>query len=605
MSLGSGTIAGTILAHSTRSDRAAFVEPGGESTSYAETRRRVLALAEAMSAAGIRPGDIVGFVSPRSPLGLIGFLAISSVAVCCPLSARQRPEELAAALESMGVSTLVDACSDRSAIETARAMRLRVLECRATEHGIDMKTVHSDCEITPEDIGVKPGLALVMRTSGTTSKPKLVGLSHANVIAAASAIRSAYGLGEKDLCFNLMPLYHVHGLISGGMSSLLAGSAQLCTGPIAPASFAQAYEDLRPTWFTGSPPVHLALRDYYETAGRQPHNDRLRFFRSSSAPFPAPAIAALEELFGAPLYENYGMTETTATVCSNLPPPARRKVGGVGSSIGAEIRIADEHGADVAQGVEGEILLKGPSVITEYLGCDDINARNFHGPWLRTGDVGYFDEDGDLFVVGRTKDLIKRGGQSIYPAEIDNALSAHDDIADAIAFAIHHPTLGEDLVAAVVPKAGAELKEPDLRAWLSNAVSTYKVPSAILVVDAIPRNEAGKVQRRELESALAAHFLPAGEPAVSEVEAVVLDIWRKVLKRDDAGVTDNVLVLGADPLRCGHAAEIVREQFGWTITAQQIFQNPTVREQARFLSSTRQAINHRRGREVVPVETMR
>ena len=219
---------------------------------------------------------------------------------------------------------------------------------------------------------------------------------------------------------------------------------------------------------------------------------------------------------------------------------------------------------------------------TEYLGSDDINAKNFHGPWLRTGDVGYFDEDGDLFVIGRTKELIKRGGQSIYPSEIDNALSVHDDIADAITFAIDHPTLGEELVAAVVPKAGAGLKESDLRTYLSNRVSTYKVPSAILIVDAIPKNETGKVQRREMKSAFASHLLPVGEPARDKVEALVLDIWRKVLRRDDVGATDNVFVLGADPLRCSQVAEIVREQLGRKITAKQIFQNPTVREQARF-----------------------
>jgi acyl-CoA synthetase (AMP-forming)/AMP-acid ligase II len=583
VSVGSETIAGAILAQGADGRRAAFVEPGGEPTSYAETRRRVLVLADALTAAGIRPGEIVGFVSPRSPLGLIGFLAISGIAVCCPLSARQRPEELSAALESMGVSTLVDGCGDRSAIEAARAMGLRVLECRASEEGVELKTVVSDCRTTPRDLGGKPGLALVMRTSGTTSKPKLVGLSHANVIAAASAIRSAYGLGEEDLCFNLMPLYHVHGLVSGGMSSLLAGSTQLCTGPLAPASFARAYEALRPTWFTGSPPVHLSLRDYYETSGMLPHNDRLRFFRSSSAPFPAPAIASLEELFGAPLYENYGMTETASTVCSNLPPPARRKVGGVGSSISAQIRIADEHGVDVSRGIEGEILLKGPSVITEYLDSDEVNAKNFHGSWLRTGDVGYFDEDGDLFVIGRTKELIKRGGQSVYPSEIDNALSDHDGVADAIAFAIEHPTLGEELVAAVVPKAGAGLSEPDLRTYLTNSVSSYKVPSAILMVDVIPKNETGKVQRREMKSIFASHFRPMREPAGDEVESVVLDIWRKVLRRDDFGATDNVFVLGADPLRSSQAAEFVREQLGLEITAKQIFRNPTVREQARFL----------------------
>jgi acyl-CoA synthetase (AMP-forming)/AMP-acid ligase II len=580
-----GTLAEKIFGDRSGDQRPAFVETDGSSISHGDAARLVSEMSDDFLSLGVTEGDVVGFVSPRNPLGLMGFLAISAVAACCPLSTRQRQDEFTAALEDMGVSTLVDGCGDRNAVDAASALGLRVITCRLNGSAIELEVVNEECGANPAEIGVTPDLAVIMRTSGTTSKPKIVGLTHGNVLAAAKAIQKAYGLTDGDLCFNMMPLYHVHGLISGGVSSLVSGSCQLCTGPLPPADFAKVYSKLGPTWFTGSPPVHLALRDYYEVAGERPENDRLRFFRSSSAPFPAPAITALEELFGAPLLENYGMTETASTVCSNLMPPARRKVGGVGQSISAEIRVVDGNGNDVEQGTQAEIILRGPSVITRYLGSEEVNAANFFDDWLRTGDVGYFDADGDLFVIGRTKELIKRGGQSIYPSEVDNALSARDDISEAITFSIEHPTLGEELVAAIVPREGAQPDEQTLRNYLADEISTYKVPSAILIVDGIPKNETGKVLRRDMRAAFASDFAPSGKAPEGDTEAVLLKTWQEVLRREDIGATDNVFVFGADPLRSSRVAEVIREQLGAEISAREIFRHPTVRAQAKLLLS--------------------
>ncbi len=579
----SDTIAATITLGMPGKDHTAFVETSGEELSYGNAADLISELAEKLLSFGIKAGDVVGLVSSRNPFGLISFLAISSVAICCPIGARQRTEEILSALNTMGVSTLIDGSGDQAAIDVATNMGLRVATCRMNDHSIELLPHQEGCSASIENIGVDNSIALIMRTSGTTSKPKLVGLSHDNVLAAASSIRDTYNLSEADFCFNLMPLYHVHGLISAGMSSLLSGSRQMCTGPMQPEKFADAYPKMRPTWFTGSPPVHLALRDYYERTGQTPSNDRLRFFRSSSAPFPAPAVDALEKLFGAPLLENYGMTETASTVCSNLLPPAKRKAGGVGSSISAKIKVVDDKGTSVPQGDEGEILLKGPSIITRYLGSDEINATNFDDGWLKTGDVGYFDKDDDLFVIGRTKELIKRGGESIYPSEVDNALAAYDDISEAITFAISHPTLGEELVAAVVLKSGSKTSEQMLRRYLATELSTFKVPSKIILVSSIPKNETGKVQRRTMARAFAEQFEPTGAAPETETEVALLSAWRGVLRRDDIGVTDNLFVLGADPLRSKAVSETIGAQLGKEITAKEIFQNPSVREQAAIL----------------------
>ena len=524
--------------------------------------------------------DRVAVTTPRGKDGLLAFLAISSYATCCPLDPRLTEDELALTLRDLTVSALVDAAGEAHIGNVARSL------------GIPVRTVVPSALSSNgsggSGIGGAAGqsdVALLLQTSGTTSKPKHVALTHANVLAAAKSIGSHYSIGPSDLCINPMPHHHVHGLISAGISSLLAGAKQVCASSFSPRAFDFAFQKLNPTWFTGSPAFHLGLLDYYNGAGSLPPPRRsLRFIRSSSAPFPSSAISRYEALFGAPLLENYGMTETASTICSNLPGARQRKSGSVGIPIGAEIRIAvGPSSLGESDGV-GEILLRGPSVITKYA-SGESGPDYFDDGWLRTGDMGRVDEDGFLYVIGRSKELIKRGGHSIYPLEVDSAILANPDVAEAISFSLEHPTLGEELVAAFVPRVGAEISGDDVKRALDGKLSTYKIPIAVLRVAEIPKNATGKSARRSMRSAFAEMFCIKGVVATSELESELLKHWRLIVSEPRLGVTDNVFVHGADPMRAQRFSEEIGRLIARRLPVKDIIRNPTVREQALLLAN--------------------
>jgi acyl-CoA synthetase (AMP-forming)/AMP-acid ligase II/aryl carrier-like protein len=358
----------------------------------------------------------------------------------------------------------------------------------------------------------------------------------------------------------------------------VSGSRVICTDGFSTTSFETLIEICAPTWFTGSPAMHLALLEHFKAQSRRPSARHLRFFRSSSAPLPASAIDELEQLFAAPLIETYGLTETASMICANPMPPARRKPGSVGIAFGSEIRIADAEGRDLPVNAHGEIVVRGPSVITSYGGAGAHDS--FFGDWLRTGDIGYLDEDGYLFIVGRTKELIKRGGLSVYPAEVDNVLMSHPDVAEAVAFSVAHPTLGEELVAAIVPRAGAQPTRSSLRAFLEKQLSGYKVPTEILVIAEIPKNDTGKILRRTMADSLSGHLQPRAIAAESPAEAALLTAWKQVLGREDFGVTDNVFLLGGDPLRAESVVRRLRLSGGVAVSVKDLLATPMIREQA-------------------------
>ena len=564
---------GTIAAALFPAGRAgsALLHQDGSALSYADVAAWTGALASGLLARGVTPGARIGFLAPRGALGVIGFLAASSIGACCPLNPRLKPDELAAAIRGLGISVVLDGAG------VAPVTNVPVYAATLRPNGI----LIDGADAVPGTVAVDPGAtALLMQTSGTTLKPKLVALTHSNVLAAASAIRDAFGLAPGDVCLNPMPLHHVHGLISASISSLLAGSAVQCTEGFSPAGFDAVSRVIRPTWFTGSPAMHLALREYHEHAGTRPPPG-LRFFRSSSAPLPAPAIAALEALFDAPLMETYGLTETASMVCTNPLPPGVRKPGSVGFAFGAEIRVVDATGAHCPANTDGEIAIRGPSTITAY--ANGEAADSFLDGWLLTGDIGRMDADGYLSVVGRVKELIKRGGLSVYPSEVDDALAAHPAVAEATTFSVPHPTLGEDVVAAVVLRAGAAVPPSELRDHVAARLSTYKVPSVVLTVPAIPKNETGKVVRRQVAAALADRLAPRSEPPHGPAEQALLATWHSVLERGDIGVTDNLFLFGADPLRAARAAERIAVG-NRHLSLKAMLAAPTVREQAALLA---------------------
>lgn len=585
-----GTVASAIFAaHRLDRDLTAFVSRDGNDISYAAALLATGRIIGALAELGIDADDRVAFMSPRGPLGIIGFLGISSVAVCCPLNPKVMPDELEATIEALQITAVVDAAASPVVEAIAGKKNLPTLSLTAgTASAVDFALAHRRARPSGRAAqSGRPQLAMMMRTSGTTSKPKLVGLTHENILAAAGVIGTAFSLGEADLCLNPMPLHHVHGLISAGISSLLAGSRIICTDGFSTTAFEETLAQRRPTWFTASPAMHMALLEHFNATGRKPARG-MRFFRSSSAPLAASAIGRLEALFDAPLIETYGLTETASMICSNPLPPATRKLGSVGIAFGAEIRIGDANGNDVPANQNGEILVRGPSVIRRYRGSAQQNDA-FFGGWLRTGDIGTLDEDGYLFIVGRTKELIKRGGLSVYPSEVDNVLTSHPDVAEAVAFSVPHPTIGEELVAAVVPRAGTSPTDRDLRTFLAGRLSTYKVPTAIFVIDAIPKNETGKIVRAELPVKLHAHLQSSRRAPETPSETALFDIWKSVIGRDDFGVTDNVFLLGADPLRAERVAQALNMTFGHELSVRQIIANPQIRDQAALISQKQKA----------------
>ncbi|MGE5866037.1 MAG: AMP-binding protein, partial [Rhizobacter sp.] len=337
--------------------------------------------------------------------------------------------------------------------------------------------------------------AMVLHTSGTTSRPKIVPLSVANLAASAAHIRGTLRFTPDDIGLNIMPLFHIHGLVAGVLAPLSAGSQVFCTPGFHALRFFSWMEEAHPTWYTAVPTMHQAIlgraRGHADVIARHP----LRFLRSSSSSMPPQVIRDLEATFGAPLIEAYGMTEAAHQMASNPLPPAVRKPGTVGLAAGPEMAIMGADGRLLGPGEVGEIVIRGPNVTAGYESNAAANAEAFQGGWFRTGDEGVADDDGYLRITGRLKEIINRGGEKISPREVDEVLMDHPAVAQVVCFGMPHPKLGEEVAAVVVLRDGHAATEHELQRFVSQHAADFKVPRKILFMDEIPKGATGKLQR--------------------------------------------------------------------------------------------------------------
>jgi acyl-CoA synthetase (AMP-forming)/AMP-acid ligase II len=336
---------------------------------------------------------------------------------------------------------------------------------------------------------------LVLHTSGTTSRPKIVPLAQKNVCASADHIRQTLALTGEDCCLNIMPLFHIHGLMAAVLASLGAGASVFCTPSFNALQFFAWLTESRATWYTAVPTMHQAILD---RAARNPEavaSARLRFVRSSSASLPLPVFDELEKTFNVPVIEAYGMTEASHQMTSNPLPPLPRKPGTVGIPIGLEVATMDENGGLLPPGIIGEVVIRGANVTAGYENNPTANADSFTNGWFRTGDQGLIDEEGYLTIKGRLKEIINRGGEKISPREVDEVLMQHPAVRQVVTFGMPHPKLGEEVAAAVVLRQGIEAGEPELRDFVRKRLANFKVPRKILIVAEIPKGATGKLQR--------------------------------------------------------------------------------------------------------------
>jgi oxalate---CoA ligase len=421
-------------------------------------------------------------------------------AVTAPLNPGDRAEEFAFYLSDLRARALI---VQQGADTPVRAV--------AAEQGIpiiellpDPTTAGDFTLVPPPGAKTTPNLpgpaaandeALVLHTSGTTARPKIVPLTHANLAASARHIGQTLQLGPSDVCLNIMPLFHIHGLIAAVLSSLAAGGSVVCTPGLSGFRFFTWLRDVRPTWYSAVPTMHQALLDLAPRFSDVIATSRLRFIRSSSASLPPAVMTALEATFGVPVIEAYGMTEAAHQMASNPLPPAPRFAGSVGIAAGPDIAIMDADGGLLPAGSTGEVVIRGPNVTPGYENNPAANASAFNNGWFRTGDEGVLDGDGYLRLTGRLKEIINRAGEKITPVEVDNVLMQHPSVREVVTFAMPSRTFGEDVAAAIVLHQDAEADEEVLRSFVATRLAAFKVPRKIVFLEEIPKGATGKLQR--------------------------------------------------------------------------------------------------------------
>ena len=538
-------------------DRAALLAPGRQPLSYGGLLELIERTGGRLRALGLTARARIAVALPNGPEAASAFLALASCSACAPLNPALRKNDFEAALGSLRAEAmLVEEGAEGPAAEAAQALGVSILRLRKGGPAGWFELVDAG-EVRELDWPGSDDTALLLHTSGTTSRPKLVPLTGANLCASARHIAQSLALTAGDRCLNILPLFHIHGLAAAPLATLASGGSVVLTDGVYAAGFFEWLEEFQPTWYTAVPTMHQGI-----LAGAARHRAllekaRLRFVRSSSAPLPKSVAAALEDAFQAPLVEAYGMTEAAHQIASNPLPPARRKFGSVGLPAGPEVAILFPDGRIRPAGEAGEVgevVIRGPNVTTGYEGNEQANAEAFVTGWFRTGDLGRFDGDGYLHLTGRLKELINRGGQKISPREIDEVLLEHPAVRQAVAFAVPHARLGEEVAAAVELRPGMHVDERALREWAAARLAAYKVPRRFRFVEEIPKGPTGKLQRNALAAQLGLDSLGADpEPAEhlaprTPLEERIARLWQELLLARPVGVRTPFEALGGDSL---------------------------------------------------------
>ena len=497
----STTIGAAILRHAElQPDAPAVVATGFESLSYGELRDYLARVAALLHQAGFDRETRIAVALPNGPQAALAILAVACSAVAVPIDIQLAAPEVETRLALLRPRAVL---VSQDSLSVARSVAVRhgltVIEAGAEGSGklglcLDVPRTGPPSLLEEPDPDAP---AFILQTSGTTAAPKLIPYSHRSMLAVASRTQSWFGLGSTDRCLSVSSINYCQGLTLTFLTPLLTRGSVAFPASASILDINEWLNLLRPTWYASAPTLHRYMLDKAKIVPNANSIHSLRLIVSGGAPLTPDVYEGLAAVLGVPVLEHYGASEA-AQICANLPPPGPSKPGTCGIPTEGTLKIVGEDGHQLAPNERGEILVGGPNVISGYLEAPELNRNAFVNGWFRTGDIGSLDTDGFLTLHGREKEIINRGGEKISPLEIDQAILRHPEVAEAAAFAIPHPRLGEDVAAAVVLKEGARVSPMDLREFLASQLALFKVPRRIVLVDHLPKGVTGKILRRRL-----------------------------------------------------------------------------------------------------------
>lgn len=560
----------------------AIAAPGRLPLTYDRLRLFAGEVRDALRGIGIARNDRVAAVIPSGPELAAAFIAVGASATYAPLNPALRAPEFEFYLRDLHAKALiVQSGADSAAVEVARRLGIDIVELHpatAGPAGIFILSGEVRPWTRPAEFATRGDTALVLHTSGTTARPKQVALTHENICTSAHTIATTLRLDGQDRCLNVMPLHHIHGLIGATLATLAAGASIVCPIGFDEVAFFAWLDEFRPSWYTAVPTIHQAILSRAAEFGAAVDRSAFRFIRSCSAPLPPRVMADLERTFRAPVLEAYGMTEASHQISSNPLPPLPRKPGSGGTATGCRVAIMDEAGALLSSGAIGEIVIQGPTVTRGYENNPEANSKSFVDGWFRTGDQGVVDADGYVFIRGRLKEIINRGGVKISPREVEEVLLDHPAVVQAAVFGVPHRVLGENMAAAVVLRSNITATEAEIREFVASRLADFRTPSRILLVDRLPKGPTGKLQRSQMAeqfaSALSATFVAPSD----SLELELARVWKTVLGIDQVGIHDSFFDLGGTSLSAVRMLAGVEQATGWHLPVTTLYRAQTIRQ---------------------------
>jgi acyl-CoA synthetase (AMP-forming)/AMP-acid ligase II/thioesterase domain-containing protein len=582
-------------------DHPAMVSKGLAPLSYRELELLIGEVRAALRLAGFGRSARIAIAMPNSPQAALAILAVACSAVSIPLNPRLLLSEIESSLSALRPdAVLLLKGSDSDARRAAENKGIMIIEAAQPKDGalglMIIEPRPSTAAASDEPDEPDPAApAFILQTSGTTAEPKLIPYSHRNMLAVAARCQAWFNLTPEDRCLSVSPVFYAHGLKVTVLTPLLTGGTAAFPADASKFDYAEWFGALKPTWYSAGPTLHRLVFDQTQSIADAKKGHSLRFILSSGAPLPRNVLEGLQHTLGVPLVEHYSSSEASL-IAANLPPPGGSKPGTVGVPWPDTVIIVGDDDRRLLPREQGEILVSGPTVISGYLDAPDLNCRSFCNGWFKTGDIGSLDEDGFLTLHGRKIDVINRGGEKISPIEIDEVLARHPAVAEAAAFSVPHPRLGEDVAAAVVLRSGVTVTPVELRRYLQEEVASFKVPRRIVIRDHLPKGKTGKILRRQLtesleetaasETQVEAGSLLEDSPIDLGLAIQLTELWERLLNTAPLSLDDDFLEKGGDSLLAIEMLAEVEKLIGDTIPSSILLEASTIRQLAHVLSES-------------------